>query len=89
MTRPITFAGHHLFVNADVADGGWIKAALLSRDSQPALGYALADAVPVAQDTTKGRVVWKSKEELDPPGDDHLRILFQLRNAKLYSFWIE
>jgi hypothetical protein len=89
LTRPLTFRGKSLFVNADVAEGGWIKATVLSRDSQPVGGYALDDALPLAKDTTKGRMAWKSKEKLDPPGDGHLRILFQLRNAKLYSFWIE
>jgi hypothetical protein len=34
-------------------------------------------------------MAWKSKDRLDPPGEDHLRIVFQLKNAKLYSFWIE
>jgi hypothetical protein len=89
VTRPLTFGGHSLFVNAEVPTGGWIKAAVLSRDSQPISKFALEDAVPLAKDTTKGHMVWKSKEELPPPGDDHLRIVFQLKNAKLYSFWIE
>jgi hypothetical protein len=89
MTRPLSFKGKNLFVNAEVADGGWIKAAVLSRDSQPVVGCTLEDAVALTKGATEGRMTWKSKDTLDPPGDDHLRILFQLKNAKLYSFWIE
>jgi hypothetical protein len=89
MTRPLTFRGNTLFVNGDVADGGWIKAAVLTRDSKPVAGYELENAVPLNTNTTKARMTWKSKEKLSTPGEDHLRILFQLRNAKLYSFWIE
>ena len=89
VTRPLTFSGKALFLNADVATGGWIKAAVLAPDSQPVSGYLLDDAVPLTKNTTKSRMIWKSKTQLDPPGEDHLRILFQLRNAKLYSFWIE
>ncbi len=89
LTRPLTFKGKSLFVNADVADGGWVKAAALTRDSQPISGYALDDAVPVSRDTTLGSITWKSKKTLESPGDDHVRILIQLKNAKLYAFWIE
>jgi hypothetical protein len=89
VTRPLTFAGTSLFVNADVADGGWIKAAVLSRDSKPVGGCTLDDAVALMKGTAKGRIAWKSKDTLDSPGEDHLRIVFQLKNARLYSFWIE
>jgi hypothetical protein len=89
VTRPLTFRGKSLFVNADVAEGGWVKPAVLTRDSQLTSGYELENAVPLTRNTTKGQMTWKSKEKLVPPGDDHLRIMFQLKNAKLYSFWIE
>jgi hypothetical protein len=89
LTRPLAFQGKSLLVNADIADGGWIKAAVLSRDSRPMSGYGLDDAVALTKDTTKGRMGWNSGRGLDPPDDDHLRILFELKNAKLYSFWIE
>jgi hypothetical protein len=89
MTRPLNFQGKQLFVNADVADGGWVKAAVLSRESEALDGYGLEDAVARTGDTTEGRMTWKSKDTLAPPGDDHLRVLFQLKNARLYSFWIE
>ena len=89
VTRPLTFAGTSLFVNADVADGGWIKAAVLSRDSKPVGGCTLDEAVALMKGTARGRIAWKSKDILDFPGEDHLRIVFQLKNARLYSFWIE
>jgi len=88
-TRPITFKGKNLFVNADVEKDGWIKAAVLTRDSKPVESYTLDDSVALTKDTTKGRMSWKSKKELVGPGDKHLRLVFQLKNAKLYSFWIE
>ena len=62
---------------------------MLSRDSEPVEGCTLDEAVALTKGTIAGRMTWKSKDTLDPPGDDHLRILFQLKNAKLYSFWIE
>jgi len=89
VTRPLTFEGKSLFVNAEVASGGWVKAAVLSRDSKPLAEYGPADANPLREGTTKGQLTWAAKKQLTAPGEDHHRIVFQLKNAKLYSFWIE
>jgi hypothetical protein len=88
-TRPLQFQGKTLFVNADVGEGGWIKAAVLSRDSQPIPGYTIDETVSLTKNTTKGPMGWKSKPKLITPGNGHQRIQFHLKNAKLYSFWIE
>jgi len=88
-TRPMTFAGNRLVINADVEKDGWVKAAVLTRDSHPVESYALDDSLALTKDTTKGRMIWESKKELAGPGDSHLRLVFQLKNARLYSFWIE
>ena len=89
VTRPLTFTGKKLFVNADVEKDGWVKAAVLTRDSNSIDSYTLEDSVGLTKDTTKGRMTWKSKRELAPPKDNHVRLVFQLKNAKLYSFWVE
>lgn len=89
LTRPLTFAGKTLFVNAEVADGGWIKAAVVTRDGKPLPGYSLDEAVALTKGATKGRARWKAKDALGGSGDDPLRIEFRLKSAKLYSFWIE
>jgi len=89
ITRPMTFKGKKLFVNADVAEDGWIKAVVLTKESEPVASYILDVSIALTKDTTKGRLIWNSKNELAPPSDDHLRLVFQLKNAKLYSFWIE
>jgi hypothetical protein len=88
-TRPTTFKGNKLFVNADVAKDGWVKAAVITRESEPVASYTLDDSLALTKNTTKGRMIWNSKEELVPPGNGHLRLVFQLKKAKLYSFWIE
>jgi len=46
-------------------------------------------SVALTANNTKARMTWSAKEKLDPPGEDHVRIAFQLKHAKLYSFWIE
>ena len=85
----MTFKGKKMFVNADVAEGGWVKAAVLTRESEPIASYTLDNSIALTKDIIKGRMIWDSKKELAPSGDDHLRLVFQLKKAKLYSFWIE
>jgi hypothetical protein len=89
VTRPLTCKGRTLYVNAEVLAGGWVKAAVLSAKSQPVDGFGLEDSSAVARDTTAGRIAWRNADRLPPPGADAVRLLFQLTNAKLYSFWIE
>ncbi len=89
VTRPLTFSGHSLFVNAEVADGGSIKVAVLSAASEPLGPYALEDSKPLAKGTLQGRMTWQAAQELPELKDSHVRLKFQLKNAKLYSFWIE
>ena len=89
ITRPMTFTGTKLYVNADVQAGGWIKAAVLTRDMDAVESYGLAEAVAMTTNTTKGRMEWQSAAELIPPLEEHIRLVFQLKNTKLYSFWIE
>jgi hypothetical protein len=89
ITRPMTFKGRSLFINAEVADSGWVKAAVLRRDSKPIVGYTLEEAMPLTKDSIKGAMAWKGEKQLLQPGYEHVRLLFQLKDAKLYSFWIE
>ena len=89
VTRPLNYQGKSLFINAEVADGGWVRAAVLSEDSQPLESYRLDQAVPLTQSTTRGGMAWRSANELTVTRDRHVRLLFQLKDAKLYSFWIE
>jgi hypothetical protein len=53
------------------------------------VSYTLADAVPLTEDTTKSLLSWKARKQLVPPSSGYVRLLFQLKDAKLYSFWVE
>jgi len=89
LTRPLSFAGKRLFVNADVRESGSIKASLLTRKRQPIAGYSAADAMAIAEGGTKVPVRWKKGVELEAPSEKNVRLRFELKNAQLYSFWIE
>jgi len=90
VTRPLNFNGNALFVNAEVGEGGWVKAGLLSRDGEPVASCSLAACQPVTADTTAGRLAWAGAHGMPSLGkDEHVRIEFTLKNAKLYAFWVE
>jgi hypothetical protein len=89
MTRPLTMSGRSLFINAEVADGGYVKAAVLSPDRKPLESYSLDESVPVSSSTICGPVTWNKANRLVCADGDHIRLVFQLSRAKLYSFWFE
>ncbi len=87
-TRPLSFTGKRFFVNAEVRNDGWIKLGLLTPiDFVP--NYFPDDCIPIRGDGVTIPVSWKNAKEFELPAGEHVRLVFQLKNARLYSFWIE
>jgi len=104
VTRPLTFNGTKLFVNAEVGEGGYVKAALreahptmktfVPRDQRAPWGemidpYTPANCKPVTGNVFAGRITWRGRDSLQRIPKTSPRLVFELKNAKLYSFWIE
>jgi len=49
--------------------------------------------LPMQKDTVDGAIVWKRTQHMragtTAAVEKHVRLLFSVKNAKLYSFWIE
>ncbi len=89
VTRPLTFDGKRLLVNAEVDEGGYVKAELRTVWGEVVEPYSLANCQPVTDDVFEGRITWAAADTLQRPAKTSLRLAFELKNAKLYSFWIE
>ena len=90
ITRPLVFEGEgKLFVNADVAANGCIRASVVAEDGSAIEGFGEDDCRAVCADSTRSRVGWSGNETLAGLKDRYIRLAFHLTNAKLYSFWIE
>jgi len=93
LTRPVCYKGGKLFINADVAQGGYVKARVRGMEGEMLQDYGFDDCVPMTKDVTREQVEWKSHATLPAaPGKkphEHVRFEFEVKNAKLYSFWIE
>ena len=86
-TRPVTFTGKHLFVNAD-ADGGEVTVEVLDRDGNAIEPFTRAACRAAAADSTLHRVVWQGPKDLSAVAGRPVRFRFHVKNAALYAFWV-
>jgi len=89
VTRPLTFEGISLYVNARVAPGGHLKAELRDVSGKPLPQYSLGRCSPVSGDTLKARVVWEGRQAIQRLAGEPLRVAFELKNAHIFAFWLE
>ncbi len=85
-TRPMTFRGKHLFVNADVP--GTLKAEMLDENDNVLTGFGQDDCIPVRGDGTLQPIDWKDGKDLSEIAGKPVRVRFYLTDGRLYSFWI-
>lgn len=79
LTRPLTFSGSHLFVNADV-QGGLLQAEVLDQN-----GTVIAQSVLFEGDSTIHRM---DGIDLSVLSGQPVRFRFTVENGALYSFWV-
>ncbi len=89
MTRPLTFDGCRIFVNAQVSDGGYIKADIRNTVGEAVKPYVMSECQPLNADVLNGQVVWAGQTAVQRSADQGMRIAFEVKNARLYSFWLE
>jgi len=89
ITRPLTVNARRLHINADVDKGGELRIALLTPDNKPIPGYSFQDCQAVSGDSLDHPIRWAARDQLPPPDRGQVRLAFELRNARLFSFWIE
>ena len=65
---------------------GQIRVELMDEDDQPLPGYALEECLPVSGDDTDLQVHWKDKNDLSGAVGKTVRLRFELKNARLYSY---
>ncbi len=85
-TRPITFSGGHLFVNAD-AQGGELRVEVLDRAGVVISPFTLAACEPVVTDGTRLPVRWRQGSLAGLSGQT-VRFRFSLTRGRLFAFWV-
>ena len=86
-TRPITFQGRFLFVNADVPQGE-LRVAVRDEDGQTIAPFTTANCVPMRADHARQRIRWNGVGDLSQLSGRRVRLEFQLTRGRLYAFWV-
>jgi hypothetical protein len=102
ITRPIVLRGQHLFVNAQVREGGFLRAEILDATGRkpvaevlnasgrvPIKGFTLSDAITVTGDQLEAPLAWQGGNDLESLAGKEVRVRFTLQNASLYAFWVK
>jgi hypothetical protein len=87
-TRTVVLEGKHLYINA-TAGAGQIRAEITERNGRVVVpGWGLEQCVPVEGDHVRVELRWPGRDLAELRGKN-VRIRFHLKNADLYSFWLE
>ena len=84
----VTKDAKYLFVNADIAAGGSLKAEILDTNGNVVSGYSAADCVAFTGDSCKQMITWNNAGDLSFLVGKGFKIRFVIDNGELYSFWL-
>lgn len=85
-TRPVTFTGSHMFVNADMR-GGELRVEVLDREGRVIPAFARTASAPIAADGTRLPVRW-SGADLGALAGRPVRFRFETTRGRLFAFWV-
>ncbi|MCU1381471.1 MAG: hypothetical protein JWL71_168 [Acidobacteria bacterium] len=86
VTRPVTFSGSHVFVNADIRGG--LAVEMLDREGRVIAPYGAAQCEPVRGDGTKMAVTWRGVPSVAALAGRPVRFRFTLTDGDLFAFWV-
>ncbi len=86
-TRPVTFSGSRVFVNAATGKGE-LRVEILDEQGRAVPPYTLANCRPVSADSTLEPVVWNGAEDVHALRGRPVRFRFSVRQGALYAFWV-
>lgn len=86
-TRPVTFSGARLFVNANTA-GADLRVEVLGDDGEATTDLGLRDCVGWCGNSTCAEVRWRNEKALASVAGQPVRLRFTMDRGSLYSFWV-
>jgi hypothetical protein len=85
-TRPITFSGRHLILNVNTAAAGEARVAVLDEKGSPIPGFGAGECRVINGDQLSKTVEWSGGNDLSRLAGQPIRLRFDMRGAKLFSF---
>ncbi len=86
ITRPLTFSGSHLFVNANTV-GDRLKVEVRDAEDKPIDGFTFDDCIGFLGNSTKTQIKWKNAD-LSQLAGKPVKFVFTMCRGALYSFWV-
>ena len=83
ITRQLDSPGTEVVVNAECGPGGYINVEVMNQADEVVTGYSRKQFDRFTGDAVKHRLSWQSQSKIPPA--DYRRLIFYMRNAKLYS----
>jgi hypothetical protein len=83
-TMPVSVVAGSLCISADVAPSGYVKVTALDKDNDK-----LAEGKLITKTVTDARIRWKDGFSLRKLKGKKIKLGFELRESKLYSFSFE
>ncbi len=86
VTKPLTFAGGNLTLNAATSAAGSIRVEIQDEEGNPIPGFELDDCPPIFCDDLRYTVRWSDGGDVRSLAGKSVRLRFVLRDADLYAF---
>jgi hypothetical protein len=85
VTRPLTFKGERLRINARTAGIGSVRVEIQDARGKPVAGYALEDCTPMTGDDVSHEVSWTAGPDVSKLSGKPIRLRFVMTDADVYS----
>ena len=86
LTKPIIFKGDHLELNFSTSAAGSVRVELQDPEGNPLPGFSLDDCPIYFGDSVAKTILWNDQPNLTALAGQPVQILFELKDADLYSF---
>ena len=87
VSRPVTFKGKYLFVNAESSKGE-LRVEILDENNKVFKSFSKDNCIPIIGNKTIQEIKWKNKNDLSALSNKKVRFKFYVENGSLYSFWV-
>jgi len=91
VTRPLSFDGSTLRINAKTRKNGSVRVGLLDSAGVPVPGFGLDDCIPFSGDDVRHQVTWARSDALPAPATPGAfrKIVFAIDQAEVFGFVVE
>ena len=86
LTKPLLFDGKELVINFSTSAAGSIRVEMQDGKGRPIDGFSLADSIEIYGDSIERPVAWKQGADVGSLAGKDVRLLFELKDADLFSF---